>query len=119
MRDLKADLALCDKATPGPWKANAAHTFVCAGKVEICFNSFHAEEAEDNIAFISAAREAWPEAIRRALAAEARVKELEAAIHAECRRCAEHNKDLERAEDCRCDTCPLWPHRSKREEATP
>ena len=44
-------------------------------------------------------------------ALQARVEKLEVAIRAECCRCAMHNKDLGRAEGCRYDTCPLWPHR--------
>lgn len=51
---------------------------------------------------------------RRALAAEEQVKELKAAIGTECRRCTLHSEDLGRAEDnCRYDTCPLWPYKNE------
>lgn len=51
-RDLEADLAICEAATSGPW------------------------ENEANIRFAAEAREGWPYAIRRALAAEEEIDRL-------------------------------------------
>ena len=56
-RDLKADLEICNKATPGPWRAG--ESFV-----------------EDNMRFVAQAREGWPHAIERALKAEALAQKL-------------------------------------------
>ncbi|MCR8843139.1 hypothetical protein NQ117_05555 [Paenibacillus sp. SC116] len=75
-RDLHADLAICDAATSGPW--NIADTtdgfyvldaddYVLAATLE------HAVDAT----FIVEARQGWPEAIRRAIVAEAEVERLQ------------------------------------------
>jgi len=83
MRDLRKDLELCEAATSGPWVIDE----YCVSQIRqpnyskrrriVCppdANGFN------DARFIAEAREGWPEAIRRALAAEARVKELEAEI---------------------------------------
>ena len=75
-RDLKADLELCDKATPGPWllENNHEHPFTILDfeyadvMATYCTNS----DAE----FIIQAREGWPHAIARAMKAEALAWEL-------------------------------------------
>jgi hypothetical protein len=73
-RDLEADLKLCEAATPGPWKvepkSNIGLLTDYVGRV-IGFM----ETSEDR-EFSVAAREGWPYAIRRALAAEAELDRL-------------------------------------------
>lgn len=71
-RDLAADLALCEAATPGPWTVK--------------YNDFLYDATGDMIAellgdgvndsFIAEAREGWPHAIRRALETEAEVERI-------------------------------------------
>lgn len=108
MRDLQADLKLCEAATRGPW-------YVVRVDDDVCMNAFAVSTAEqiadftsdfgdedkvvaitllqsplfaavrderwfENAVFIAAAREGWPEAIKRAMEAEARVAELEARL---------------------------------------
>lgn len=101
MRDLRADLALCAKATPGPWKVNLEYQRkVLSGKryfpaitgpneqlvLPLMAPRYkgvfvRAQDAE----FIVTAREGWPEAIARALNAEAErnalIKVATAALH--------------------------------------
>lgn len=60
MRDLKADLEICEKATPGPWEELNDNPI----------DTYWAEKHPEDFAFIAAAREGWPEAIERAIAAE-------------------------------------------------
>ena len=99
-RDLERDLATCEGTregvSPGPWRESrvAAHD----SEGEFCGHDLYVLDAAgseiggmcgyDDNAFVAAAREGWPAAIRRALAAEARVAELEAEL-AECRRVCE------------------------------
>lgn len=90
MRDLKADLAICDKATSGPWEATSESdedVRVCQIENEECvcclalmgdYNWEKEEWKEGSIKqwnkdaeFIAASREGWPEAIERAIKAEA------------------------------------------------
>lgn len=73
MRDLQKDLELCEKATPGPWKVVSGKSFGVQSENKNIASCFRAENEQ----FIAAARTGWPEAIQRAIAAEARVKELE------------------------------------------
>lgn len=99
-RDLERDLATCEGTregvSPGPWRESrvAAHD----SEGEFCGHDLYILDAAgeeiggmcgyDDNAFVASAREGWPVAIRRALAAEARVAELEAEL-AECRRVCE------------------------------
>ena len=81
MRDLKADLELCEKATAGPWfayRTALGQVTVQCPPGWICVMSDKGNWATAKA--IAEAREGWPEAIQRAMAAEERVKELEAAI---------------------------------------
>jgi len=69
-RDLLKDLEICKKATPGPWviaeEPEGSRFFsVIHGTAGV---SFSGNRADNN--FIAAAREGWPEAIERAIAAE-------------------------------------------------
>lgn len=75
-RDLKVDLELCNKATPGPWLLENNHEYpftildfeYADVMATYCTNS----DAE----FISQAREGWPHAIERAMKAESLCREL-------------------------------------------
>lgn len=90
-RNLHADLAICNAATPGPWSTSSlTEGYVIAGEDKfttvatvIEYNDDGSEylrlghhDCQDNQAFIAEAREGWPEAIRRALTAEAEVERL-------------------------------------------
>ena len=78
MRDLKADLEICEKATPGPWeltvKGNSVKSYAIDG---ICHGmKIHGKDAF----FVAEAREGWPEAIRRAIKAEAQAAAMREAL---------------------------------------
>ena len=98
-RDLKADLEICNKATPGPWKCRGEDcdgintAYYPENKIRTegygCDNTFIADLNDDeyhiysslqeqiaNAEFIAQAREGWPEAIERAIKAEAEVERL-------------------------------------------
>lgn len=109
-RDLQADLAICEAATPGPWRVYRSQYFDCewecghkaddppcekgvgeceyikqrepadvGGPFEVDCGEYRGLSNE-NAEFIAAAREGWPHAIKRALAAERRVRQLESAV---------------------------------------
>jgi len=74
VRDLIADKDVCDKATPGPWvmveeSEGSRFYSVIHGTAGVSFSG----NRDDN-KFIAAAREGWPEAIERAIAAEEEFK---------------------------------------------
>jgi hypothetical protein len=82
-RDLEADLALCEAASPGPWRAEVDHL----GHWRILWRHSGDHSSvmrrgkafdEADAAFIAAARTGWPAAIRRARAAEAELLERRA-----------------------------------------
>lgn len=96
MRDLKKDLEIIQAATPESWEVVKCRCHFSSG-ISADGTSYlgctydiyviHAQgkeiarcgwKAQDkvNARFIAEAREGWPEAIRRAMEAEARVKEL-------------------------------------------
>lgn len=89
-RDLLADMAICDAATPGPWIAGRSDIatyvdgepskWIYAGDTYVAIASgFQVEPWQQvmaNAKLIAAAREGWPHAIARALAAEAELAEL-------------------------------------------
>ena len=76
-RDLEADLAICEAATPGPWEI-----WRCGCGHPACNQYFINVTRSDgrldpqDAKFIAEAREGWPYAIRRALEAEAEVDRL-------------------------------------------
>ncbi|UMR34010.1 hypothetical protein MJ749_15040 [Paenibacillus polymyxa] len=78
MRDLNADLALCEAATSGPWglhDAGLGRGYVYAsigGVLMMVSESGRIADAR----LIATAREGWPEAIRRAIASERENAEL-------------------------------------------
>jgi len=70
MRDLQKDLAICNKATSGPWKSVRAAYEDC-----LVLNDEYSLSKHD-IKFITTSREGWPHAIGRAIKAEAEVERL-------------------------------------------
>jgi hypothetical protein len=88
-RDLKADLKLCNKATPGRWVICDWDTDVCGGIIAPDIQEV-VIEAEDwdmpvkvkreDAEFMCQAREGWPHAIERAIKAEALAKRLVEAL---------------------------------------
>lgn len=108
MRDLKADMETCKNATPGPWMASIDHEVedyrVCQdngdGECICCLammGNWDQEtqewtgESKTSFAadtrFIAAAREGWPHAIERAIAAEAEVERLTALLETHASTC--------------------------------
>lgn len=89
MRDLKADLEICNAATPGPWVEIGDGDFVVQNqwledgdfRQGIC-KLLHKPQKQCDAQFIAQAREGWPEAIERAIAAEAEVERLKTDIDA-------------------------------------
>lgn len=85
VRDLMADLALCEASPKGPWKdshidylqedeaiiwiKNESEPFVIIGK-----------QAREIAKMVAESREGWPEAIRQAIEAKAKISELEKAL---------------------------------------
>ena len=85
-RDLKADLELCNRATPGPWFAmkgdadieglivtNSAGEMVLA---ETWYDGPLTAITQENLDMFVQAREGWPHAIERAIKAETLVQKL-------------------------------------------
>ncbi|MDR9852957.1 hypothetical protein RJP21_05000 [Paenibacillus sp. VCA1] len=109
-RDLAADMTICEAATPGPWirraefdraiaKEYTLDDVVSAEGGDMC----HVVIEPSNERFIIEAREGWPHAIRRALAAEAEVTWLKDSmrrlngVHDEqCARSAEYYAEIKR-----------------------
>lgn len=82
MRDLRKDLETCNQATPGPWNGeeNTGVEPVFETGCGCCTESTLSKEDAE---FIAEAREGWPEAIERAIKAEAEVERL-IKINQEC-----------------------------------
>lgn len=80
VRDLRADLAICEAATPGPWAV--CGRYVVRDKYELgnyrqaVFKAEHIPKIEADMRFAVEAREGWPYAIRRALELEEEVRRL-------------------------------------------
>ncbi|WOZ39805.1 hypothetical protein [Paenibacillus polymyxa] len=100
MRDLNADLALCEAATPGPWRVYGGK-FGETNVYHPPYDSHHKVvrdvdyDHEADAHFIAEAREGWPEAIRRAIAAEGEVATLQRDVTMEtygpiCENCGGH-----------------------------
>lgn len=87
-RDLHADLAICNAATPGPWALDYDYEDRrhCVEAVNVpswgggVIVADCAEEADAR--FIAEARAGWPHAIGRAMAAEAEVDRLSGNLRA-------------------------------------
>lgn len=122
MRDLEKDLEICQTATPGPWVAwkyvpgnwTVSHTDP-PNSVDICL-MYHNDNAKNNADFIAEAREGWPEAIQRAMAAEARVEELEEEIEALKWQLKEQDNAALRTLEIERDEKHIWKKRAKRGE---
>lgn len=88
-RNLHGDLAICEAATPGPWKVRRQSPNglqnVGTRQGRMTAQTFEQGDAT----FIAEAREGWPEAIRRAIAAETEVERLTAFIESESERATE------------------------------
>jgi len=69
-RDLEADLAICEAATPGPWIIESSNV-ICRGYTLMIVAY---AGSQNDISFVAEAREGWPYAIRRVMELE---KELE------------------------------------------
>lgn len=122
MRDLEADLKICEAATPGPWhrierrvgRDNylvdaeivgnriywygqlVSSTSVC----KLCSGFIY---FEGDIAFIEASRAGWPETIRELMDARKKIEELETALQQEreaCARIAEQSFDVYNVGNC-------------------
>lgn len=78
MRDLKADLEICNKATRGPWVFDEYDVDIWsqADPWRVANVGLHTD-----MEFIAAAREGWPHAIERAIKAEAEVERLKEEAH--------------------------------------
>ena len=96
-RDLAEDLAICEAATPGPWKVadTTEWTYVLDEDDDIVGACERAVDAD----FTAEAREGWPAAIRRAQAAEAEVERLERRIKELTESNAYYIDQNERADD--------------------
>jgi hypothetical protein len=72
-RDLKADLELFNRATPGPWEFGPIYAGTIAGELD-------EERDRANRELLNNFREGWPHAIERALKAEEAVQSLLVAL---------------------------------------
>lgn len=93
VRNAKDDLALCDKATPGPWEYDGMHNEIQTPRGETywlivseCRSAPDQGYPDDpqydaNFDFIAMAREALPYWIERAVAAEKKIAELIADLY--------------------------------------
>ena len=121
MRDLEKDLELCEKI-PGPWvliekqqpstddhgwrQIAETHDMMVAANVDDLFRVLGPEPTLEKVRalrrtileFIAQSQEGWPEAIRRALAAEAEVERL--------RPIYEAYRELSRLKDESRNECP-------------
>lgn len=83
MRDLNADLAVCETATVGPWglhDAGLGRGYVYASIGGVLMMVAESDRIAD-ARLIATAREGWPEAIRRAIASEGLLHGLVDAIN--------------------------------------
>lgn len=77
-RDLVKDLELCEAATPGPWTELLAQggyiiNHECGEETARVIRGAGGVRRSEDAAFIAAARTGWPHAIRRVMAAEAKL----------------------------------------------
>ena len=120
-RNPKADLEMCERATPGPWSAEETNALsIVAGKVEytngkMTCGGFIADIDEDNnenaeadARLLAESREALPYWIKRAMEAEDLLKSIFCSCgvcfaKADCEECNETEKRIKRflgAEPC-------------------
>ncbi|WP_178023068.1 hypothetical protein [uncultured Paenibacillus sp.] len=82
-RDLAADLALCEAATPGPWFVGGGPANEIRqpnGSRRRRITTPPDADGIKDASFIAEAREGWPHAIRRAISAEDALKTAEAEV---------------------------------------
>lgn len=106
LRDLRADLEICEAATAGPWIPGNGYEQSMRGNYVFSEETGEvvcAEQDEtdtvlrtEDARFIAAARTGWPTAIRRALDAEERQHTLEAEVMANWREIAQLKAEIER-----------------------
>ena len=108
MRDLKSDLEICEKATPGPWKPfrdtwePAIYTKLEDGCRGVCIarlEGLHGEQQRNDANFIAAARTGWPEAIERAIVAESLIENAGKELKEWMRRVNETEEKLKEVEE--------------------
>lgn len=85
MRDLEADMAICEAATPGPWlaqwqsgqtdKHKYTHEVYIASLDDVYFLM-----TKGDAEFFAAARTGWPETIQELLAERSKTEELTAEV---------------------------------------
>lgn len=98
-RDLHADLAICERATKGPLYVADVPNGIYV--IEENGDVFAECELLEDARFIAEAREGWPHAIRRAIAAEKMVEVLSRQIG------TENGKLLERAKEAEARVAEL------------
>lgn len=77
-RDLEADLAICEAATPGPYRIwPCGCNFKSCNQMFISVTNSDGRLNPDDAKFYSEARAGWPHAIRRAIEAELKIEMLE------------------------------------------
>lgn len=94
-RDLRKDLEICKKATPGPWEYDGMHQEIttphgdsywlilseCRSAPDQLYKRDRfGHEYDANFAFIAAAREGWPHAINRAIKSEGFIEKLKLGV---------------------------------------
>src|ERR1700685_3008401 len=83
VKEIDEQLAICDKATPGPWETGGGCVLQEAFPADIITEALHSSDLVDgdyqqgNIDFIAAAREGWPQALRNERAALFALLEVE------------------------------------------
>ena len=100
MRDLQADLQICNKATPGPWETEYGAGYCVINEDVIVCSDIWQNDAE----FIAEAREGWPHAIERAIKAEAENAKLRAVVDAARKVCQECPVNIR----CIPNDCWVW-----------
>lgn len=107
-RDLLHDLAICEAATDGPWRRLTKYEQAVVGEgmidvITACGDDMARVDIEpEDERFIIEAREGWPEAIRRAIEAEAEVMRLNTLLSERYAVIERLEADFAAEEDRRC-----------------
>jgi hypothetical protein len=79
-RDLEADLAICEDATPGPWRV-VGRNYALQGFPQVEMNTPEGHYFSVNFPydadFIATARTSWPETIQYAMQLEGEIDRLQ------------------------------------------
>lgn len=110
-RDLAADLAICNAATPGPWAVGSElSVYQAALGGTICDVGDPYPRGDnrpcENMRFIAEARTGWPHAIKRALDAEAALEVANSALGSVLADVARLRSVLQRMDDRRNPMLP-------------